>query len=194
MRRAELCTLISWMLGILLLATVAGCDRKPNHDMYGDIVNLREYRLTIWDPTNHDKNYEYMPATWRYFTLQGSTQYEFKAWIATDGTVTDDFVGRLNEIRKDVRLNDADIDWKWEAGGGFYACIKGIDPNDQASAQRIITLIALPNRPLPPPLVLVSAMEMQQLRMPTDAATHRRIAHDIMVRHHVPIPSTMQER
>jgi hypothetical protein len=181
------------VLGCVLLGTI-GCDAaKPDHDMYGDIVNRREYREISWNPANTAETHSYQPGEYRYFILQGSTQYEFKAWLP-DGVVTDQFTGRLNEIKKDCRFNGVDIDWVWEIGGGFYACVAPADPGDESSARAAVTLTAIPGAPAPPPVVMVSAVEMQQLRQPADSMSHRALVRAIHARHRVALPAGYEER
>ena len=169
------------------LCVANGCDKlKPNHDMYGDIVNLRDTREIAWNPAKRQENHSFQPAEYQYYILQGSTQYEFRAWLP-DQTVTDDFTGRLNEIKKDVRLNSADIDWKWEIGGAFFACVSPISPNEPAASHVTVTLTPLSDSLPPPPVVYISRAEMATLRATRDLATHRQIACDILRRHGVAI-------
>lgn len=198
MRRSELFTSIarSFLLaffGVVLLGAV-GCDIfKENSDMYGDQVNRREYRLNAWNPANHAEVHEYKPEGYRYFVLQGSTKYEFKAWLP-DSEVTDHFVGRLDEVKKDTRFNGVDIDWLWEMGGGFYACTTPVDPTGESSTRAAITLTALPGAPPPPPLLIVTMDEMKQLRAAVDNAAHARIVRSIHCKYRVAIPAMYQEK
>lgn len=129
-------------VAVALFATMlslTGCwFTKPKTEFLGIIKNVTQYRVITWEPANTAANHVLDPNVHFGCQLTGSHEYLFKAWLE-DGTVIDEFQGRINQLSKDAPINNVNMDWAWVIGGDFYACVTPINPGDSQAYSITIT-------------------------------------------------------
>lgn len=164
---------------VLCLAGLQGCDWfKKKEDFYGVVKNRKDLRIYSWHPGKQSEVHQLDPNEMFYCTLKGSEKYEFKAWL-NDGTVVGKFTGRINQVEDDTTIDDMQIDWAWVVGGKFYACASP-KPGVMAPAASAIVLEATEGGSnATPEVVMVSSIELDQLRRSSTIAELDRVIRTI---------------
>lgn len=140
--RSILASSILLALSAFMIVSLSSCDglTDPHPTFRGVEKNLSgQWRLFGAQPSNTQIVHMFDPGGYFGDDLEGSRYYFFETHFE-DGTVYGAFNMRINQVRGDARINDANLDWYVAWGIGSVACITPVGGGDNLASSISITI------------------------------------------------------